>query len=295
MLNHDYRINELVASGYSTDIYSATNVRIESPVAIKVLRPEFLLNKFAREIAAATNSMRLEAEVMVRIDHPNVLKVYEFASGDGFPYVVMEFLDCDNMETVLMRDGPLAHPRFLQLFNQLCDAMNAVHEKGIVHRDLKPANFLIARSSEPLLKLTGFKICQSNDAKSGRQTLEGELVGTPPYMSPEQCLASKPVDNRSDIYSLGCCMYEALTGSLPFIGSTMFDTMTKHLAERPQPFVDQNSAFAKVQAVVLRCLEKDAADRFQSMQQVQRALVGVPVKIKPSAALRGLENDKELQ
>jgi serine/threonine-protein kinase len=237
-------------------------------------------------------SMQIEARAASSINHPNVLAIYDFGViDDGLPYIVMDFVDGGNLDTILKRDGCLPPARFRHLFNQLCDALHAVHERSIVHRDLKPANFLIARTSEEL-KLTGFNVCKRNHEKPRSLTLQGELVGTPSYMSPEQCMGL-PVDNRSDIYSLGCCMYESLTGSPPFTGNTIIDTMMMHVSAQSPALLDLKPEIAHVQAVLSRCLEKKAEDRFQSMQEVQRALVGVPVKTKPSAMLRGLgDNNK---
>ncbi len=224
--------------------------------------------------------LRFESKCMSSISHPNVLPVLNVGmDAQGFPYMVMEYIDGETLAAILQRDGTLSFARFRNLFGQACDALSAVHSQQIVHRDIKPANFLISRTDTGAdhLSLLGFTVPKKISSPSERISLAGEVVGTPSYISPEVC-KGMDLDHRADIYSLGCCMYEAISGSPPFVGTTWLDTLSRHVSELPRLPIESKPEFASVEYVLARCLEKKPEDRFQSAAELKLALVGSPVE-----------------
>jgi serine/threonine protein kinase len=226
---------------------------------------------------------------LARISAANVVRVCNLGvETDGRPYLVMDYIEGEGLDKIIERDRIVCLRRFRELFGQACDALQAVHRCNILHRNINPSNFLISPAAKEteLLTLVGFSFARSVKKTATEQV--GEVVGNPYYMSPEQCLGAD-VDHRSDIYSLGCCMFAALTGSPPFQGNSMVEVMSMHISEQPVLTLTDIPDFAPVQAVILRCLEKKPEDRFQSVAELSLALVGQPVKTKPSGFLRGLK------
>jgi serine/threonine protein kinase len=281
-----YEIIQLIGSGQTSAVYLAKHTIVGKSLALKVMDSDcdpILMKRFQQE-----------AKCMSRINHANVVKVMDFGvtqNGNGF--LAMEYIEGESLAKILERDGALPVKRLRNLFGQSCDALSAVHASDIVHRDAKPANFLIANANteSEALFLTDFAVCKVLSKQREQFEHMGEIVGSPFYMSPEQCMGMQ-VDPRSDIYGLGCSMYEALTGSPPFQGATMVDTMSRHISDQPKALPEGDPEILPVQSVIFRCLEKKPEDRFQSMVDLKRALVGTPVKTKPSETLRGIDKKK---
>ncbi|CAN5658015.1 hypothetical protein BH10CYA1_BH10CYA1_56040 [soil metagenome] len=242
-----------------------------------------LIKFMTKNSSIDVNRFQLEAKCMSRVSHPNVLSVYDFGIGaNSTPYLVMEYIDGETLAAILQRDGTLTLSRFKNLFGQACDALSAVHDQKIVHRDIKPANFLISCTDkgDEHLTLTEFTIVKAmSEQEPDRLVMAGELLGSPPYMSPEAC-QGMPVDHRTDIYALGCCMYEAIFGSSPFLGTSMLDTMSRQISEIPQLSMAGRPEFASMEYVVSRCLEKKPEDRFSTAAELKQSIVGKPVKKK---------------
>lgn len=275
-----YEVIEAIHVGQSSAVYLAKHMVTFKTYALKVLRHPAEPSAWAR--------FQIEARCLARISSAHVVRVYNMGVGpDNEPYLVMDYIEGEGLDKIIKRGTINDLHRFRELFGQACSAMQEVHESKTVHRDVNPSNLLItpAGKEAELLTLIGFTFARALNDKATEQV--GEVVGNPYYMSPEQCLGGA-VDQRSDIYSLGCSMFEALTGAPPFPSQSMVEAMSMHISEQPFLTLADIPDFAPVQAVVLRCLEKRPQDRFQSAAEVRLALVGQQLKTKPSGFLRGL-------
>jgi serine/threonine protein kinase len=245
-----------------------------APVAVKVLREEL-----CRDPSVVERFLR-EAESTERLQHPNIVKVFRSGTTTkGSPYIVSEFVDGQTLEQVLRAEGALSVQRSINIFKQVCAALRAAHEKSMVHRDIKPSNIIVWVDDDGMeqAKLLDFGIAKP----SGRGqfanpdlTRTGLILGSPAYMSPEQCTGSD-VDERSDIYSLGCVMYETLTGRSPFSADNPVKAIIRHLEEPPEPFElehKQRQVPKGLEDVVMSCLEKQPKHRIQRIWQLEEVL-----------------------
>jgi eukaryotic-like serine/threonine-protein kinase len=258
-----YRVISVLGEGGMGRIYLAEQQmgRIARKVAIKTLQPDR-----AADLTIAKRFNR-EAETVIRLAHPNTITFYDFGqTPDGTLYIVMEYIKGESVAQVL-RAGPMPHERVEHILLQICSSLHEAHEMGIVHRDLKPENIILTQrvSQADFVKVLDFGIAKRTelDPESLRLTRSGVVLGTPPYMSPEQ-FAGQPLDRRSDVYSLGVTTYEMLTGHLPFQAKTAWEWATQHLSVPPFPFEQTDSRGAVPPAcrrAVLRALAKDAGDR----------------------------------
>jgi serine/threonine-protein kinase len=268
LISERYKLIEELGRGHLGVVYKAIKLDDEKPFAIKILssQDERDVQRFQREMRAAS-----------KLSHPNVVQVYDLGSTTGGEhYLVMELVDGDTLRKTIRSEGNLSVTRSINIFRQACDALEHLHNQGIVHRDLKPANImLVPQDKKPeMVKLVDFGLALPADpekAKAEKVTLEGYVTGTPAYMSPEQCMAAH-VDSRSDIYSLGCVMFRALTGLAPIAGATPRDTMTKQVKTAPTPFARAASATnipQELQLIIMRCLEKKPEDRYQTVTDLR--------------------------
>jgi serine/threonine protein kinase len=258
-----YRLDEKLGVGGMGTVYRATHLLIDRPVAIKVLNSRFV------EDDAAQIRFRREARAAGRLRHANAVTVTDFGTtNDGFVYIVMELLEGRTLREVLAREAPLDTARAVSVMLQISAAVGAAHHAGIIHRDLKPANiFIVQRSDTPaVVKVLDFGI-----AKLAAEALEdddpmtltqvGVMIGTPRYMSPEQCDGAQ-LTPSSDVYSLGIILYEMLTGMTPFTGSTPLAVAMKHSTSPPLPPTDIVATIPRpIEQLVLHALEKNPADR----------------------------------
>jgi serine/threonine-protein kinase len=268
VISDKYELVAELGRGHLGVVYKATQRSNAEPVAIKILTKgtDRDVQRFQREVRAAS-----------KLDHPNIVKVFDLGStADGAPYIVMELVDGPTLRRTIRTEGNLPVDRCVNIFIQACNALEHLHNNGIVHRDLKPANImLVAQNGSPeIIKIVDFGLALPADpqaAKAEKVTLDGYVTGTPAYMSPEQCLAAH-VDSRSDIYSLGCVMFRALTGLAPIAGATPRDTMQKQVKTPPTPFGRVASATnipPELQKIILRCLEKKPEDRYQTVTDLR--------------------------
>jgi len=262
-----YRIEARIGDGGMGVVYRATHVALKKPFAIKVMRGEQahdpdVVQRFVQEARAAS-----------AIGHPNIVNINDFGSTvDGAVYLAMEFLAGQTLAQA-MESGPIECDRALRIFIQIAGALEATHEHGIVHRDLKPENIFLKPEPEnpDFVKVLDFGVAKVRNA-TANITRTGMVVGTPHYMSPEQA-AGQPVDHRSDIYSLGVIMYQALSGQLPFSAESFTDVMTKHMYEPPQaPSFFGVELPQVLEALVLQGLSKKPEERPQSMRELQLSL-----------------------
>ncbi len=283
-----YRVGSLLGSGGMGLVFEGTHIELGSPVAIKIVRPQFsqdshILERFvneARNVAALTS--------------PHIARVFDAGKlHTGEAYLVMERLVGQDMASLLAQSGPLPWPVAVAYVAQACDGLAEAHAHGVVHRDLKPEHLYViqAGSAEPLVKILDFGISKNIRQDEARMTLPGDSIGSPLYMSPEQVQNPALVDERTDVWSLGVVLYEAITGKLPFNGETIAQVQWQVIAEDPQPLSARcPDAPQALEAVILRCLRKAAAERFQSVDELRRALRALlaPPRLVEVPAVAGL-------
>lgn len=270
VLGGKYRILRRIGSGGIGAVYAAEHVALGHRIAVKLLRGAAAVD------ASETARLRREAQLQVSIEHPNVVRTLDLdQTPDGSVYVVMELLRGVSLAERL-REGPVATGQAVQMFASVCRALDAAHRMGVVHRDLKPGNvFLCDDGSYKVLDFGMSKFAQAESL-----TQEGYTLGTPEYMSPEQCIGA-PVDPRSDIYALGILMYEALTGDIPIQSRNRRDLLELHQREVPQPMRTRRpdlNISPMLDNIVLTCLAKRAAQRPQTARDLEKLLSSVPVE-----------------
>lgn len=265
-----YELKEKLGSGGMSIVYKAHDLALDRFVALKLLLPQ------AGDRPIDSMRFQQEAKAASRLEHPNIVKVHDFnVTEDGAPYLVMSYLDGISLSDLIKREGGLEPGRWLSIMIQACDALSCAHENNVVHRDIKPSNFVLCQEKgNEVLKLVDFGIAkiETNDDQSLTKT--GEVFGSPLYMSPEQCAGSK-VDSRSDVYSLGCVMYEALAGKPPHSGENALATIVKHLQEMPAPLSSICRKIPQIESIdkiVLKCLEKKPEDRYPDTLSLRKEL-----------------------
>ncbi len=268
ILGNRYEIIAPIGSGGMGTIYSARRINIGDLVAVKVLRPDVITDSQSRE------RFQREAQAAARLHHPNAVVIHDFGQEpDGVTYIVMELLEGRSLRDVLQERKIINSELIAPLLKQACAAIETAHRQGIIHRDLKPDNFILQETPDGAMhvKLLDFgiaKLLDRTEEKSLSLTQTGMVIGTPNYMSPEQCQGEE-LDARSDIYSLGVVLYEMLTGSQPFSATNPTGIAVKHVTEKPRSLREQNpSISAAVEKVVLKALEKNSRDRQQSALQL---------------------------
>ncbi|HET7470849.1 MAG TPA: serine/threonine-protein kinase, partial [Gemmatimonadales bacterium] len=263
-LGERYVIDRQIGEGGMATVYRAKDIKHERTVAIKVLRQELSVSlgadRFLREIRVAAN-----------LQHPNILGLYDSGEAQGLLFYVMPFVEGESLRDRLNREQQLPIPDALQIVREAAEALQYAHERGIVHRDIKPENILLLGGHA---LVADFGIARAvSSASEEKLTQTGMAVGTPHYMSPEQSLGSEHVDARSDIYSLGCVLYEVLIGQPPFTGPNSMAIMARHSMEVvPSLQVVRQSVPDEVEDVVMQALEKTPADRFQTMKEFAERL-----------------------
>lgn len=274
-----YEVLGVLGRGGMGVVYKARQASLDRVVALKMILSGS--HAGADEVAR----FRTEAEAIARVQHPNIVAVYEIGDHGGHPFMALEFCGRGSLETQL--DGtPRTPPAAAQLVRTLAAAMQAAHDKGVVHRDLKPANVLTADDGTP--KVTDFGLAKKLDAAGQTQT--GAIVGTPSYMAPEQAQGRKDVGPAADVYALGAILYELLTGRPPFRAATPMDTVLQVLSEEPVPPSRLNPKVPRdLETVALKCLSKDPRRRYARAADLAddlgRFLAGEPVQARPVGRL----------
>ncbi len=245
-------------------VYLAQDTLIERQVAVKLVRADLLDDEERDEYL---RRFMVEARTAGRIHHSNIVRIYDLATNEGNPYLVMEYIRGESLLQVMKRDGRFASAAAIDIIGQVMDALGAAHEAGIVHRDVKPANIMLAAGGG--VKMMDFGIARFD---ASLHTQPGAVIGTPRYMSPEQ-IVGDPVDARSDLFSAGVVLYQMIRGSTPFDGGSMVETMHKVLnVDPPDLSVDDPSVPSMLSVVVRKALAKDPIYRFQSAAEMASAL-----------------------
>lgn len=271
-----YRILEKLGSGAKGAVYKAVHLMTDNLVAVKVLHKHLLEDK------ASLERFRREAKVTSQLDDPHMVKVRAFSiTADGWPYLVMECLDGKSLDRHIEESTIDSLPLVIDIFKQVAEALKSAESHKIVHRDLKPANIMVIDAGDrQIIKILDFGLAKIIDGdKIGQNiTVTQNAIGSPAYMSPEQC-AHLSVDIRSDIYSLGCVVYELLCGVPPFSGSSEYEIMLKQLndtAKFPKNFAVQET----LKTIVLKCLAKDPHLRYQTVDELLNAVDSVDMLAK---------------
>ena len=257
-----YRIIEELGKGGMGRVYKALDTEVNEKVALKLIKPEVALDKETIE------RFRNELKLARKIRHKNVCQMFDLNTREGTYYITMEYISGQDLKGLIRQSGRLAVETAVSIARQVCDGLEEAHELGIVHRDLKPGNIMVDRDGHA--RIMDFGIARSLKAKG--ITGAGVMIGTPEYMSPEQ-VEGKEVDERSDIYSLGVILYEMVAGHVPFEGDTPFTIGVKHKSEVPRPPKELNAQIPEdLNRVILRCLEKDKSNRYQSAGELRSEL-----------------------
>jgi TolB-like protein/tRNA A-37 threonylcarbamoyl transferase component Bud32 len=260
-----YRIERELGQGGMATVYLARDIKHERDVAIKVLR---------EDLAASLGGGRFlrEIKIAAQLQHPNILPLLDSGEANGFLFYVMPYVSGQSLRERIAREGELPVHEAVRLITEVVDALAHAHEHGVVHRDIKPDNVML--SGRHAL-VADFGVAKAVSEATGRSTVTtlGVAVGTPTYMSPEQAAADPHIDHRSDIYAVGVMTYELLTGQPPFVGVTPQSVLAAHVTQAPDPVMNRRPGVAApLDAVVMRCLAKRPADRFQSAGELLAAL-----------------------
>jgi serine/threonine protein kinase len=269
-LSNEYEIVELIGTGGWSRVYKAKQSSSDDYVAVKVLHSHLLFDQ------ESVSRFEREARSGASLSHPNICRIFDYNRLDtGQPYIVMEFLNGESFSSVLRRKGKLDADEALPIFIACCRGLEAAHSQGIVHRDVKPANiFLINDEKGKNIKLLDFGMAKIIVGSHLDLTQTGTAFGTVQYMSPEQILAES-IDGRSDLYALGCVMFESLTGKKVFEGRTAYSVMEQHVRTAPKRFKDvdiNTNVSPALEGVVMRTLAKSVDKRFQTAEELVSTL-----------------------
>lgn len=269
-LSDRYELGDILGFGGMSEVHLARDQRLHRDVAIKVLRADL-----ARDPSFYLR-FRREAQNAAALNHPAIVAVYDTGEAETesgpLPYIVMEYVDGVTLRDMVHNDGPLAEQRAIEIIADACQALNFSHQHGIIHRDVKPANIMISKTNA--VKVMDFGIARAL-ADSGNMTQTAAVIGTAQYLSPEQA-RGEPVDARSDVYSLGCVLYEILTGEPPFVGDSPVAVAYQHVREDPVPPSQRKPGLSPgLDAVVLKALAKNPDNRYQTAAEMHADLIRV--------------------
>jgi serine/threonine-protein kinase len=278
LLDRRYQVGRRLGEGGMSYVYRAQDVESGATVAVKILLP-----RLSRD-PAAVERLRREATIATRLDHPNVCPILRMGEADGMIYLVMPYLEGEPLSEHETRRGPFALAEGIPLLVQMCRGLQHAHERQIIHRDLKPENVMLVPdgtgdNGEPRYRAVVMDFGLAKERRAGPEvaklTATGIVLGTPEFMSPEQ-IRGKPLDGRSDVYALGILAFELFTGQLPFAGKSAQETMIARLRGSPTKLRDLRAELpVKLETVITRCLAIDAAERFQSMDELAHGFEGV--------------------
>jgi len=265
LLGNRYEILEQLGGGGMAIIYKGRDTLLNRLITVKFLRPEFTCDEDFVQL------FRREAQAIASLSHPNIVSIYDVGSEDKTHYLVMEYVEGDNLKNLIRAQGTISPERAMQIAQQISDALQHAHENNIVHRDIKPQNILITR--EGRAKLTDFGIAK--EATTATLTQTDTIVGSVHYISPEQA-RGETAGPRSDIYSLGIVLYEMVTGVLPFQGETPIGVALKHIQEvPPRPSSLNSSVTPRLENIIARAMAKNSVERYETARQLSQELEGI--------------------
>ncbi|ORL04440.1 serine/threonine protein kinase [Prescottella equi] len=287
-LSSRYELGEILGFGGMSEVHLGRDLRLSRDVAIKVLRADL-----ARDPTFYLR-FRREAQNAAALNHPAIVAVYDTGEAETdagpLPYIVMEYVDGDTLRDIIRTEGPLQPRRAMEVIADVCAALDFSHRNGIVHRDMKPANIMINRAGA--VKVMDFGIARAISDSSSPMTQTAAVIGTAQYLSPEQARGEQ-VDARSDVYSLGCVLYEVLTGEPPFKGDSPVAVAYQHVREDPKQPSQVNPAVPPaLDSVILKAMSKNPANRYQSAAEMRSDLVRVLGGQRPSAPMVMSDEDR---
>lgn len=278
ILGERFEVLDVIGQGGMGSVYRVKDIRSEQVVALKLLKPELCKDKSARK------RFTQEAEALSVIDNDNIVSVYDYGvTESGTPYLVMQYLEGGSLDEKLESKEKLEVDETIDIALDVCSALDYAHEKKLVHRDIKPSNVMITKGvaqEKDKAHLADFgiaKLLRESESKTTQLTQTGDFFGTPAYMSPEQCEGTE-VDNRSDIYSLGCLLYKMVTGTVPFEGLTPVQMAVKHISAEPPRFArdrPDGDPLLSMQEIILKCMRKDKLERYQSIGELVEDLQAI--------------------
>ncbi len=265
LLRNRYELLEEIGNGGTAVVYKARCTLLDRIVAVKVLKDELARDQ------AFVRKFRSEAQAAAQISHPNIVNVYDVGEDDGLHFIVMEYVEGISLKKYIEERGRLSPQEAVRIAVSICDALEQAHQKGIIHRDIKPHNILI--TGDGSVKVADFGIAKASSTST--ITYGGNIMGSVHYISPEQARGA-PVDATTDIYSLGCLLYEMLTGRVPFDAESPITVALKHIHEEPVPPRSINPDIpAGLERIVLKAMSKNPYLRFQTAAEMKQALTGL--------------------
>ena len=291
LLSGRYRLGGLIGVGGMSDVYSASDTLLGREVAVKMMRADLARDESFLE------RFRREAKNAAFLNHPVIVSVFDTGETEGpmgtVPYIVMELVQGETLRDIVRREGPMDPRRAASILADVCDALDFSHRQGIIHRDVKPANIMLTNTGA--VKVMDFGIARAlGDSTTMTQT--AAVIGTAQYLSPEQA-RGKPADARSDIYSVGCVLFEALTGQPPFTGETPLSVAYQHVQDDP-PLPSElvkglsDEEGTALDAVLLTAMAKDPAERYDTAADLAEELRRISRGEVPLAALPHLDDDE---
>jgi tRNA A-37 threonylcarbamoyl transferase component Bud32/uncharacterized RDD family membrane protein YckC len=278
-ISDDFEVLEFIGKGGTGQVYKVREKTLDRIFAVKVLRKDLIVD------VQTVKRFIHEAETAAKLSHPNVVSVYGHGETiDGSPFITMNYIAGENFAQTLKREHSLSWQKTVELFIQICEGLEHAHQEGLIHRDLKPSNILVSTTDGiEIAHIVDFgiaKVVASRGDTLNTLTVSGEFLGTPMYMSPEQCLGQN-VDKRTDIYALGCLMYEALSGAGPFAGASSVEMIAKKMSEE-SPVLKAENIPPSISTIVACCMARQASDRYSDIvslkQDLQAALKGASPK-----------------
>lgn len=289
-----YQIIQQLGQGGMASVYKAYHAALDRYVALKVLHQAF------NEDSTFISRFQREARVVAKLEHSNIVPVYDYAEHEGRPYLVMKYIEGDTLKARLNK-GPLSAMEIEQVVDSVGSALAYAHRQGVLHRDIKPSNVLI--STDQTMYLADFGLARI--AQDGESTLSADsIMGTPQYISPEQAMGKKDLDSKTDIYSFGVMLYEMVVGRVPFTADTPFSIIHDHIySPLPLPRAVNSNVPEPVERVLLKALTKDRLDRYGTVEELSQAfkqawidsgvpMQGTSIKMRP-AALREPTNAQQ--
>lgn len=274
VLREKYRIIDVLGTGGMGAVYKAEHLDLETIVAVKVIN-----SQLSSQDSETFQRFQREGKIINSLIHPNIVRALDFGIYNGNPYLVMDYIRGESLAERLCKVHRLAPRKAISLFVQICDALSYAHNSGVLHRDLKPANIMLVtmQGGQDTVRLLDFGLAKlvNQNENIQRLTETGSFLGTPEYMSPEQCLGRiQELDARTDIYSLGCIMYEALTGQPPITGSNVLETLHSQIKDTAKSFEELGikGVAPELEAVIFKAIEKSPQDRQSSMMELRREL-----------------------